>query len=263
MADVILRGATTLAQMRFDKRVIDRLPQDATPVTLADAYACQKLVVTQLAARYRSKPIGYKVACTNQLAREQLNVPHPLYGTLLSHSTHAAPIALPADEFTRRTIEPEFGFQMAQDVPASAEPYTAASILPFAGSLFPSIEIVDHRFEDWSHAGAFLIAADNAIHGAWVHGAAQTHWQNTDLEAHSVRLFADGVLVREGTGAAVLGSPLNVLAWLANALPEHGLALKRGDFITTGVVCDVYPGQRGETLVADFGTLGSVTLSFT
>jgi 2-keto-4-pentenoate hydratase len=95
-----------------------------------------------------------------------------------------------------------------------------------------------------------------------VHGPAQTHWRDIDLAAHTVRLFVNDDQVREGTGAAVLGNPLHVLAWLANTLPEYGLALKRGDYVTTGVVCDVYAAQQGERLHADFGMLGSVALSF-
>jgi 2-keto-4-pentenoate hydratase len=83
------------------------------------------------------------------------------------------------------------------------------------------------------------------------------------LLAHEVQLFADDVLVRAGSGAAVLAGPLSVMAWLATTLPQHGLALKRGDVVTTGVVCDVYPAQAGQTVRADFGVLGAVSIHFT
>jgi 2-keto-4-pentenoate hydratase len=68
--------------------------------------------------------------------------------------------------------------------------------------------------------------------------------------------------VRRGNGAAVLDHPLNVIAWLANELPKYGKQLKRGDFITTGVVCDVYPAQEGDRMTADFGEMGRVDLWF-
>jgi 2-keto-4-pentenoate hydratase len=255
--------ASLFADMRFNKRVIAELPPNARPNALGEAYESQRALVEQLTARYGGGPVGYKVACTSQLAREQLNVPHPLFGTLLSHSTHASPATLSAASFTRRTIEPEFGFQLAQDVPPSSREYRAETIAPFIGALFPSIEIVDHRFVDWSAIGAFGIAADNAIHGAWIHGAPFADWRALDLQAHAVRLYADGLLVREGTGAAVLDGPLSVMAWLANTLPAYGRALRKGDFVTTGVVCDVYPAEAGQTLRADFGLLGEATVRFT
>ncbi len=262
MSNAISAAADFLAGHRFDQTKFAHVPEPIRPATLADAYQVQRAVVARLLARGGGSPVGYKIACTSQLARESLNVPHPLFGRLLSFSTHAAPATLPAAAFTTRTIEPEFGFQMAADVPHSDTPYTIERIRPFVGLAFPSIEIVNHRFDDWSVVGANTVAADNAIHGAWVFGAGVDGWRELDLAAQTVRLYADGRLVREGAGAAALDHPLNALAWLANALGEHGLALKQGDYVTTGVVCDVYPGAAGETLVADFGPLGSVSMRF-
>jgi 2-keto-4-pentenoate hydratase len=262
MSNVISAAADFLAGHRFDQTTFAHLPEAVRPATLADGYRVQSAVVTRLLARGGGAPVGYKIACTSQLAREALNVPHPLFGRLLSFSTHAAPVTLPAAAFTTRTIEPEFGFQLAVDVPRSDTPYTVERIRPFVGLAFPSIEIVNHRFEDWSAVGANTVAADNAIHGAWVFGAGTDRWRELDLAAQTVRLYANDRLVREGAGSAALDHPLNALAWLANALGEHGLSLKQGDYVTTGVVCDVYPGVAGEALVADFGELGSVALSF-
>jgi 2-keto-4-pentenoate hydratase len=264
MTSISERAAAEFADMRIAMRVIDQLDAAAAPNTLAAAYACQDLLVRRLTEHFGGAPVGYKVACTNQLARDQLNVPHPLFGTLLSHSTHVAPVTLSAAHFTKRTIEPEFGFQFAADVPppSTGAPYTVETIMPFVGAAFPSIEIVDHRFADWTRVGAFGIAGDNAIHGAWVHGDAVTDWRAIDFAAHRVALYADGAMVREGTGAVVLNGPLNVLAWLANTAPVYDRRLRKGDYVTTGVVCDVYPAERGQTLLADFGAMGSVELRF-
>jgi 2-keto-4-pentenoate hydratase len=248
--------------MRFEMRTVDALPDAIRPTNLADAYQAQERMVGHLLAKRGGQPIGYKVACTSALAREQLRVPHPLFGQLLSFSTFTSPAALRARDFTVRTIEPEFGFQMAADVPSSIQPYTAERVAEFVGDAFPSIEIVDHRFNDWSMAGANSIAADNAIHGAWVYGAPCANWRALDLAAHEAVLAVNDHEVRRGTGAAVLDHPLNVIAWLANELPKYGKQLKRGDFITTGVVCDVYPAQQGDTMTADFGVMGRVELAF-
>lgn len=255
-------AATYLATMRFEMRKVDALPEAIRPTNLATAYQTQVGMVGQLLAKHGGQPIGYKVACTSALAREALRVPHPLFGQLLSFSTFSSPATLPASDFTVRTIEPEFGFQMAQDVPGSHQPYTAESVAAFVGDAFPSIEIVNHRFNDWSLAGAPSIAADNAIHGAWVYGKPFAGWRVLDLAAHEAVLTVNGQVERRGTGAAVLDHPLNVIAWLANELPKYGKRLKRGDFITTGVVCDVYPAQQGDQMTADFGVMGQVELAF-
>ena len=57
-------------------------------------------------------------------------------------------------------------------------------------------------------------------------------------------------------GAAVLGNPLNVVAWLANELPKFGRKLQKGDKITTGLTTDVYLANPGDHLAADFGGAG-------
>ena len=65
-----------------------------------------------------------------------------------------------------------------------------------------------------------------------------------------------------GSGAAVLGNPLNVVAWLANELSKFGRKLQKGDKITTGVTTDIYLAQPGDHLAADFGAMGRVEMEF-
>jgi 2-keto-4-pentenoate hydratase len=69
-------------------------------------------------------------------------------------------------------------------------------------------------------------------------------------------------LVTTGSGAAVLGHPLNVMAWLADELPRFGIRLQRGDVVTTGVATDVFEADAGDSCVADFGPFGTVAVAF-
>ena len=55
---------------------------------------------------------------------------------------------------------------------------------------------------------------------------------------------------------AVLGHPLNVVAWLASELPRHGRHLGRGDRVTTGTAATVYFAYPGDHVIADFGPFG-------
>ncbi len=249
-----------LRQRRPRGERIAELPEHCRPQTLADGYAIQDEVVARLCAEHGGQRIGWKVACTNAIAQEALAVGHPMFGQLLSHSTSTSPVVLPADAFTTRVIECEFGLRIGRTVPASELPYTAMTIVDHVSEVLPAIEVVDHRFVDWS-LGAPSIAADNAIHGWWVHGAPfQGDWHTLDLATHPLEARIDGELVGEGTGAAVLGHPLNVLAWLANELPRYGHQLVEGDLVTTGVCTDVFSADRPSTVLADFGSLGTVSL---
>ena len=83
----------------------------------------------------------------------------------MSHTTSRNAATLPGSAFTVRCAEAEFGFAMAEDVPAGPT-YTAETIKPFIATVIPAIEIVDHRYHDWKTVGAPSLLADNADHVA-------------------------------------------------------------------------------------------------
>src|SRR5262245_35652819 len=245
--------------MRASRRVVPDLPAALRPESLADAYAIQDRVVAALLAPEGGRCIGYKVACTNEIAQAALQIDRPVFGRLMSQTTSPAGTTLPAGRFTHRVIEAEFAFRVATDAEPVDGGHTPATIAEHLDALIPGIEIVDHRFESWA-VGALRIAADNAIHGWWLRGEPVTDWQGHDLAASAVSVTRNGEVVTTGSGAAVLGHPLNVMAWLADELPRFGRRLERGDVVTTGVATDVFEAAAGDECVADFGPFGTVSV---
>jgi 2-keto-4-pentenoate hydratase len=255
-------AADTLFDMRQAQRVVAALPADAVPPSLADGYHIQERLVLKMLAKLGGSPVGYKAAATNETAQRQMDVAGPFFGTLLSATTHRSPATLPAAAFRLRIVEAEFGFEIGQDVPPSDVPYTAETVAPFVAFAIPAIEVVDHRYEDWRLVGAPSLAADNAIHGAWVWGEPVRDWRHLDLSRHPVNVIVNGEPWRVGSGANVLGNPLNVVAWLANELPKHGRVLRRGERVSTGTTAEVYFANPGDRVTADFGELGMAEVRF-
>ena len=259
--DRIAAAADYLFDLRQTQRRVAALPTDVVPRSLAEGYAVQERLVQKLLDRFGGRPVGYKIACTSELAQKALGVDGPFFGVLLAHSTHPSPATLPGSDYTVRCAEAEFGFEMAADVPAGPT-YTAESIREFVGAVIPSIEIVDHRYHNWQAVGAPSLLADNAIHGCWVPGEPSTDWRGIDFARHPTALTINGGRTLPGSGAAVLGNPLTVLAWLANELPKFGRRLGKGDRVTTGLTTDIYLAEPGDRLEADFGPLGRASLAF-
>ena len=259
--DVVDDAATELLDMRANRRVVPDLPPALRPGTLADAYAIQRRVVAGLAERSGGECIGFKVACTNEIAQTALQIDRPVFGRLMSQSTSPSGTTLPTDTFTHRVVEAEFAFRVGADVEPVDGGHTRESIAEYLDALIPAIEIVDFRFESWA-VGALRIAADNAIHGWWLRGQPVTEWRSHDLAAAGVSVSRDGELITTGSGEAVLGHPLNVMAWLADELPRFGMQLRHGDVVTTGVATDVFEAGSGDVCVADFGPFGTVTVAF-
>ncbi len=208
-------------------------------------------------------PIGYKVACTNEIARQLFRVKDPVYGRLLSCRSWQTGATLSQSDFQITALEPEFSFRMETDPPERAANWTGDSIAEFVGDMMPSIELVGHCFSDWSAYCGKTLAADNAVNRGWVRGAATGNWRRLDLSSHSVKLRVNGSIQLTGSGANVMGNPLNAIAWLANTLPAHGLRLRARDVVTTGVCTDIFPLDSDSCAEADFGELGKISVAFT
>ncbi len=252
--------ADILYDLRFKVTTIDELPAESRPQSLAVGYEIQDQLVKRLEARYRGSGIGYKIACTNTQAQRLLNTEAPVFGRLSSCFTRSSPARIKAKEFCLLGIEPEFAFEIASDVPSSDPPHDADTIVDYISGVIPAIELVGHRFSDWGKFEAPVLVADNAVHQAWIPGSAAKKWQHVSFAEHPVGLIVNGRVALTGSGANVLGNPLNALAWLANELPAWGRSLEAGDFVTTGTCTDVYMAQMGDKIRADFGDLGNVDL---
>jgi len=257
MAD-IAAGARMLADARTQLKRMKSLPEDARPKTAEEAYRCQDALVAHLHAHYGGELIGYKIACTNKLAQDLLHMPGPFHGKMFSAHSAESPGHLRASNFFMRVMEAEFAFRMARDLSVGGGPFTREQVAEAVEGVLPGLEVVDSRFHSWTTVGGPSLIADNACHGAWVRGAIVRNWRGTDLAAQEVQLLVNGAVVQRGSGAAVLGHPLNALEWLANDLSTRGGGLEAGQYITTGVTTDIYMAERGDRVEADFGPLGRV-----
>ena len=56
--------------------------------------------------------------------------------------------------------------------------------------------------------------------------------------------------------------PARGVAWLANKLGQHGTALEPGPLVLAGSFTRVVFAQKGDTLHADFGSLGGIAIQF-
>jgi 2-keto-4-pentenoate hydratase len=252
-------GAQLLSEARINQVRLAALPTGVCPNTLGEAYECQAELVARLLQHYGGEVAGYKIACTNVTAQQQLHVTAPFSGNLMSSFCWESPAQVDGSQFFMRVVEAEFGFLMAQDLGSGS---TSEEIAGAIEGVIPSIEIVDSRFDDWTTIGALSLIADNACHAAWVHGPLLREWRGLDLAAQAVRVIVNGRLVREGSGRAVLGHPLNALQWLVKSLHGRGLSLRAGQYITTGVTTEVYFAERGDRILADFGAAGSAAVQF-
>ncbi|MDD2104452.1 2-keto-4-pentenoate hydratase [Pseudomonas putida] len=256
------RGADVLWDAWQTGTVIEGLSDDDKPGTRSEAYAIQATL------EYRSmQPLaGWKIAATSLAGQRHINVSGPLAGRLLAERIHNEDATISLKGNRMAVAEVEFVFAMGRTIVPRLDLYSIQEVMASVEDLYLGIEIPNTRFAEYTSAGEMQHIADNACAHEFVLGPrVSASWRQIDLAAHQVQATVDGVsrrYVRDGIGGNVLGDPRIALTWLVNELSTYGITLAAGQYVTTGTCMIPLEIEAGDTVLADFGVLGSVGCSF-
>ncbi len=252
-------AASLFLAARQATRIIEELPIDLQPRSLADAYAIQTRVV-ELSGEAVG---GWSLGATSAESRRQLSLAAPYTGRLLANALHESPATLAAPRRLQPVLEVEFAFRLERDLPARAAPYHAEEVAAAVASVHPAIVLASSHLKDWTSRPALDLIADNGTDAALVYGTGVHDWHNLGLAGLEVHLSVNARRVRSGLGENAMGGPLTALTWLANHRSQAGDGLRAGQMLDTGSVTGMYFPHPGDVAVADFGPLGTVTLNLT
>jgi 2-keto-4-pentenoate hydratase len=73
-------------------------------------------------------------------------------------------------------------------------------------------------------------------------------------------LYKNNEVVLTGSGAAVMGNPLNAIAFLANTLAKHDRGLLEGQVILSGSIGGMVTMSDGDHFTVEIQQLGRVTV---
>jgi 2-keto-4-pentenoate hydratase len=217
-------------------------------------------------ARHRheagDRQVGWKVGLTAKAIQEQFGVHEPVFGCLFEGGQKSSGHAFRASELIRPGFENEVCVVLGRDLsPAGAggAPLDHATIRRAVDHWRPAIEVIETRGDLFRHFA--LALTDNVQQKAFVVGTPVRLDDEIDLAAIAARVRINGREAATGRGDAVLGNPLNSIAWLAGRLADFGLHLRAGDHIMTGSFTRQFPLAPGDRVVTEFDRLGSVELS--
>ena len=254
----IEQAARTLLGHRANRTANPVLPADRRLSDFAHAYAIQDAADAILRAERGFVPIGYKIAASNQVARDFLGIETPFHGRIYRQMASPSPAAVRFVPDFFKAYEPEIGLRIGRDLPPTGTLFDAATIEAATLAVLPAIELVGSHFAPWTEAGAPNLISDNAAFAHWIMGEPIRDWSGLDLLDAPITLHIDGALRGTGKGRNVDGGTFGAAAWLANALAEKGQSLRAGDYITTGIVMPPVAVESGQHAVVDFGRLGRV-----
>jgi 2-oxopent-4-enoate/cis-2-oxohex-4-enoate hydratase len=230
-------------------------------IVVADSYAISRHV---LARREQDGEtvVGMKIGLTSRAGQKQLGVDRPDYGFLTDAMAFNSGSDVPiSNQLIQPKAEGEIVFVLAEDL--YGPNLTADDVIRATKGVTAGFEIADSRIVDWHNAYEDTVA-DNASCGLYVLSDKLIPIEGVDLVNCSMELTRNGEVesVAAGPGNTALGSPVNVVAWLANALGEYGAGLNAGDVVLSGALGPTVPAVVGDELSLIIGGIGEAFLRF-
>lgn len=252
-------AADALAAAERDRAPIPPLTDTWPGIDVEDAYAVQRLLAEgRIAAGARLR--GLKVGLTAKAMQQMLGVDEPDYGHLFDDMFVLEGGAIDTSQLTAPRVEVELAFVLGERLQGPG--VTVADVLRATAYVCPSLEIIDSRVADWKIKLADTIA-DNGSSCKVVLGGSPATLDSIDPRLIGATLRINGELVETGATGAVLGNPVNAVAWLANKLAPYGIALEAGYTVLPGSCTKAVNVSAGDTVRADFDGIGHVTVRFT
>ena len=253
-------SSSDLAKRLWLARVDGRqlaLSQSEQCLSVEDAYRLQQDYIGAA-----DSPLnGWKVGATNPQGQAALGLSEPFAGPLFERFTHRSPMTFPITGDQPVIVEVEFVLRLGEDIAHGETRGSLESVRNAVDAVCPALEIGGARLGSLTESSTPLLIADAAGNGGVVYGPPINASRLEGLEGQQGALIINGQVIETGTGADVLGHPLNALLWLLEHLSRYGRGLRRGDLITTGTCTGINEAKIGDEVVGDFGELGRVEVT--
>lgn len=237
---------------------IPKLTNEYPEMTLADSYAVQN----ELRRRFIEqghKLVGWKAGLTSRAKMVQMGVDVPSIGFLTDRMARPENAAISVAGLIHPRVECEVAFVMKQEL--RGPNCTAEDVLAATDYVLPAVEIIDSRFSGFKF-DLESVVADNSSSALFVGGGRARYAEDLDLRTLGVVIEINGEMVAMGASAAVLGHPAEAIAMLVNILAEIDEVLPAGSFVMSGAITEAIAVKPGDSVVARFQELGSVSMRF-
>lgn len=262
--DEIQAAAESLDQAERTRTQTGLLSLKHPQMTMDDSYAVQSAWVQKKIAGGR-KPIGWKIGLTSKAMQYALNINIPDSGVLFDDMVFEDGATVPADRFIQPRIEAEIAFVMK--APLKGPNVSIFDVLNATDYVTPALEILDTRIlrvdPDTKKARTIVdTISDNAANAGIVTGGRAVRPDQIDMRWMGAIVSRNAEVEETGLGAGVLNQPARGVAWLANRLSQYGDGIEAGQIVLAGSFIRPIEARHGDTINADFGPYGSVSLFF-
>src|SRR5712664_3576515 len=251
------KAADILMTAEKERKQAVQLSKTWPDIAIEDSYAISSEVAKRKIAA-GAKLIGHKVGLTSKAMQRSSQIDEPDYGHLLDSMMIADGAKVPHENFCLPRVEVELAFVLGKRLLGPGVGLT--DVLRATEYVVPALEIVDARLQD--PRKIFDTVSDNGAAAGIVVGGRPVGPMDIDLRWVGGIMYRNAEIEETGVAAGVLGHPALGVAWLANKLASHGVALEPGHLVLAGSFTRVVFAHKGDTLHADFGALGGIAVQF-
>ncbi len=240
---------------------VEPLSMREPEITASNSYAISRHILARRQQDGETR-VGMKIGLTSRAVQKRMGVNHADFGFLTDAMAFDSGVELPiSSHLIQPKAEGEIAFVLAKDL--YGPNITADDAVSATKGVTACFEIADSRIVDWQNEYEDTVA-DNASCGLFVISDKLIPIDGVDLVNCSMELRRNGQVasVAAGPGNAALGSPVNVVAWLANVLSEVGEGLNVGDVILSGALGPTVPAVVGDVLNLTIGGIGDASVRF-
>ena len=242
-----------------ERREIEPLTDTWAALDERTAYEIQTALVAQHLADEKTRLIGRKLGLTSLAKQKQMKVERPIYGSLIASRAinDGEPVAV--SSLIHPKAEPEIAIVTNRELAGPG--VTADQARAAIASASAAIEIIDSRFRNFRFTFTDVIA-DNTSASRFAISTVRVPATGLDLRTLGAVFEKNGEVVSTAAGAAILGDPAIGVAWLVNAMADHGESLPAGSVVMTGALTDAIAVAPGDVVRITLAQLGSLSIRF-
>jgi len=223
---------------------------------IEDAYAVGQMVTDIKVANGRVVK-GHKVGLTSKAMRSLTGATEPDYGTIFDNWFLDEGSQVSMSTMNRPLVEIELVFVLKE--PLGGPDVNAVDVIRATDFILPAVEVVDNRYTGRGKKGVIDSISDAASCGFVMVAGNPVNLTDIDIRHVSGALYKNGEIEESGMASAVMGNPINSMAWLARKLHEFDVVMQPGHSILSGSFIKAHPIKAGESFVSDFGPLGQIS----
>jgi len=251
----VAEAASALYHAELDNDPTAAISETYPDADVEDAYRIS-IAVTELKIKAGRIVKGHKIGLTSKAMRELTGASEPDYGTLFDDWFILEGGVVPRSQMNRPLVEAELAFVLRE--PLVGPGVNAVDVIRATDFVLPCLEVVDVRQKSRGPNSLVDSIADAAACGRVVLGGCPARLIDVDIRRIGASLSINGSVEQSGVASAVMGNPINAVAWLANKLHEYGVVPEAGHVILSGSFIKAIPFAPGDTVIALFDRLGEV-----